>query len=143
MKFWRVDEPVAKKLVTVLKTEVRAPMIPVLARISVVEARPETAKFVVVAFVVVEFCAVKFCRVVELLARIFSERIFPIAAVLALKSVVEALPEIKRVVVVAFVVVELEAWKSVRVDEAVEIKPFVNTRVVEVACSPVASVRNG
>ena len=46
-------------------------------------------------------------------------------------------------VVVALVVVELEAKKLVRVEEAVEIKPLRNSRVVEVACSFVESLVKG
>jgi hypothetical protein len=54
VKFWRVVEPLNKALVKVAKSEVREPMMPVLARRLVVEARPETKRFVVVASVVVE-----------------------------------------------------------------------------------------
>jgi hypothetical protein len=42
VKFCSVEEPVTKRLETVLKTEVRKPMKPVLERIWVVEARLET-----------------------------------------------------------------------------------------------------
>ena len=45
--------------------------------------------------------------------------------------------------VVALVVVELVAIKSVSVDEAVETNPFKNAMVVEVDCSPVPKVTNG
>ena len=46
-------------------------------------------------------------------------------------------------VVVALVVVALVAKRSVMVDDAVEIKPFKNARVVEVACSLVESLVKG
>jgi hypothetical protein len=46
-------------------------------------------------------------------------------------------------VVVALVVVLLVMMASVRVDEAVEMKPSKNARVVEVAFSPVPRVVNG
>jgi hypothetical protein len=42
VKFWRVVDPLNKALVKVAKSEVREPMMPVLARRSVTEARPET-----------------------------------------------------------------------------------------------------
>lgn len=67
----------------------------------------------------------------------------PTFATLALSSVVEASPETARLVVVALVVVELAAVKLVRVDEAVERKPFRNASVVEVACSPEPSLVKG
>ena len=51
-------------------------------------------------------------------------------------------PEAK-VVEVALVVVPFVAIKFKRVEEAVEMKPLLNSRVVEVACSPVLRVRNG
>ena len=44
---------------------------------------------------------------------------------------------------VPLVVVALVARKLESVEEAVEMKPLLNSRVVEVACSPVARVRNG
>ena len=53
------------------------------------------------------------------------------------------MPVIAREVVVAFVVVDLVMMASVRVEEAVEMKPFKNARVVEVACSLVESLVNG
>ena len=75
----------------------------------------------------------------------------------AQKFVVERSPELKSVVVVALVVVEFVAvndWSVVepftrkvemfeRVEDAVEINPFKNARVVEVAFSPVPRVVNG
>ena len=67
----------------------------------------------------------------------------PKKALLERKLVVEARPEMKRLVVVALVVVELVAVKSVRVEDAVETKPFKKARVVEVACSPEERVVNG
>lgn len=45
--------------------------------------------------------------------------------------------------VVALVVVELVAVKVVRVEEAVETKPLLNSKVVEVAFSPVESLVKG
>ena len=48
-----------------------------------------------------------------------------------------------RVVDVALVVVEFTALKFVKVDDAVDTKPFWNTSVVDVACSPVPSVVKG
>jgi hypothetical protein len=50
---------------------------------------------------------------------------------------------VERVVVVAFVVVELLAVKLARVDDALETKPFPKTRVVEVDSSLVPSLVNG
>lgn len=47
------------------KTEERKPIKPALALSSVVEARPETKRLVLVALVAVAFVAVKFCKVVE------------------------------------------------------------------------------
>ena len=118
------------------------PKIAEFERICVVDARPETARLVEVALVVVELLATKVLRVVE-----------PVDQKLA----VLMRPELERVVVVALVVVLFVAvndWRVVepltsrvdtfeRVDEAVEINPFKNARVVEVAFSPEASVVNG
>ena len=42
MKFWRVEEPLVRKLVNVEKTEVRLPMLAIFERKLVVEARLET-----------------------------------------------------------------------------------------------------
>lgn len=67
----------------------------------------------------------------------------PMVAVLARSSVVEARPETARLVVVAFVVVELLAVKLVRVEDAVDKNPFKNASVVEVACSLDESFVNG
>ena len=50
---------------------------------------------------------------------------------------------IARFVVVAWVVVDLVMMASVRVDDAVEMKPCKKARVVEVAFSPVPRVVNG
>jgi len=50
----------------------------------------------------------------------------------------------KRLVAVAFVIkVVARVVEPVRVEEAVERKPFVNASVVEVAFSPVPKVVNG
>ena len=48
-----------------------------------------------------------------------------------------------KAVAVAFVVVLFEAVKFVSVEEALEMKPLPNWRVVEVDCSPVPRVTNG
>lgn len=71
----------------------------------------ETARLVVVACVPVAFWKVRFWRVVEPKARIFektpsAELINPTKPVLARISEVEASPDTKRLVVVAFVEVE-------------------------------------
>jgi hypothetical protein len=50
---------------------------------------------------------------------------------------------VARLVVVAEVPVAIVKVKLVRVEDAVERKPFWNERVVEVACSPVESLLNG
>ena len=101
----------------------KLPMLAVLARKLVVEARPETYRLVLVAFELVAFCAVKSCKVEEPVSR----RLLkvpkmpvrkPIKLVFALKSVVEARPETKRFVDVALVEVEFCAVKLVIVDEA-------------------------
>jgi hypothetical protein len=85
VKFWRVVEPLNKALVKVAKSEVREPMMPVLARRLVVEARPETWRSVEVALVATRLLAVREPRL----------------AVLERRSVVEARLEMKRLVVVA------------------------------------------
>ena len=54
----------------------------------------------------------------------------------------QTVPE-ANVVVVALVVVEFVAVKFWRVEEALEMKPLPNWRVVEVDCSPVPKVLNG
>ena len=67
-------------------------MMPVLERISVVDALPETNRLVVVEFVFVEFCAVKLFKVLEPLTMSeFVVRV-PTCAPLALRSVVDASP---------------------------------------------------
>jgi hypothetical protein len=58
-------------------------------------------------------------------------------------SIFETSEVIAKLVVVAAVPVALEKVKLVRVEEAVERKPFKNARVVEVAFSPVPSLVNG
>ena len=52
-------------------------------------------------------------------------------------------PVMARLVVVAEVPVALVKEKVERVEEAVEMKPLLNSRVVEVAFSPVESFTNG
>ena len=69
VRFCKVVEPLARILVRVWKPEVRLPIMPVFALKSVVEARPEIWREVVVALVPVAFVKVKFWRVVEALAR--------------------------------------------------------------------------
>ena len=61
---------------------------------------------------------------------------------MARKSVVDALVEMYKFVVVAEVPVAVEKLKSVSVEEAVDRNPFKNAKVVEVACSPVPSFVN-
>jgi hypothetical protein len=112
------------------------------------EVTEETARLVEVAAVVVACWPVKFWRVVEPLNKALvkvakSEVREPMMPVLARRSVVEALPETKRFVVVAEVPVALVNWKSVSVDEAVETKPLAKRMVVEVAFSPVPSLVKG
>ena len=59
---------------------------------------------------------------------------FPIAATFALKLVVEARPETKKSEEVAFCkVLEARIRRLFTVEEAVEIKPLLNSSVVEVA----------
>lgn len=82
----------------------------------VVEALREK-KFVLVALVVVEFEAVKAWRVVEPTCRVFVLVRNPMMPVFALRSVVEAKPEMLRFVLVAFVVVAVEAVNLWRVVE--------------------------
>jgi hypothetical protein len=98
--------------------------------------------------VVVAWLAVKFWRVVEPLNKALVKEAKievrePMMPVLALKSVVEALPDTKRLVVVASVASKEVTVVEARVDEAVERKPFWKERVVEVAFSPVPSLVNG
>jgi hypothetical protein len=112
------------------------------------EVTEETARLVEVAAVVVACWPVKFWRVVDPLNKALvkvakSEVREPMMPVLARRSVVEALPETKRFVVVAEVPVALVNWKSVSVDEAVETKPLAKRMVVEVAFSPVPSLVKG
>jgi len=83
---------------------------------------------VVVALVVVEFIAVKDWKVEEPVAQKFR---------------VLRRPELESVVEVAEVVVERVINASESVDDAVEINPLLNSSVVEVAFSPVASFTNG
>ena len=54
VKFWRVEEALARMLVEVSEPEVRVPMVAVLERKSVEEVRPETYKEVLVALEEVE-----------------------------------------------------------------------------------------
>lgn len=96
------------------------------------------AKPVVVELVVVLFPAVKFWRVEEPLTR----RLPRVAREELLKLVLERVVE-KKLVVVAAVPVARVKVKLVRVDEALERKPFWRARVVEVEFSPVPKVVNG
>ena len=101
VRFWRVVEPLFNKPQLVIK-----PNIPVLARRLVVEARPETKRFVVVALVPVAFWKVKFWSVVEPLSKRLVSVLAPALKTEAKRFVVEAVIA-KKLVVVAFVVVEL------------------------------------
>ena len=118
-----------------------------------------------VALVVVPFRAVKLVRVDEaferkplLKAMVVPVAFSPVPRVVNGKAKVEP-PDTGHVVLhvspvrhkvvtanvveVALVVVPLTALKLVRVDDAVDTKPFWNTRVVDVACSPEPSVVKG
>lgn len=114
----------------------------------ILESRPVIEKLVVVAWAVVAFVAVKFWKVDELLTsklviELKTEVSEPIKPVLARTIVVDAIPETKREVEVALVVVALVAMKVERVEDAVETKPLLNSRVVVVAFSPVPSLVKG
>ncbi len=90
---------------------VRAPIAPLEKAYGICPERFVTARLVVVAWVEVELVAVKFCRVVEPLNNAFvkvarSEVRLPMMPVLARRSVVLALLEMKRSVAVAFCKVE-------------------------------------
>lgn len=58
-----------------------------------------------------------------------------------MRAVVEAMPEIDRLVVVAFVVVELMTLRAVMVEEALEISPAVNWIKVEVELPSAVGVK--
>ena len=62
-----------------------------------------------------------------------SEDVIPVTERFALEKLVE----------VALVVVALVAMNEDSVEEAIDINPLRNSRVVEVACSPVPNFTNG
>mgnify|MGYP003431385570 CR=1 FL=1 len=72
----------------------------------------------------------------------FTSKLPSVAKLEFLKFVLKRVVE-KKFEVVAWVPVASEKVKLVRVDDAVERKPFWNTKVVEVAFSPVPSVVHG
>jgi hypothetical protein len=135
-----------------------------LEAISVFGDKEETARFVVVAEVPVAFWKVKVVRVEEAFETkppakpmVVEVACSPVPSLVKGQGKEEApetgqevrqsperqmVPEAK-VVVVALVVVELEAVKFVRVDEALERKPPINSKTVEVACSPPACLVKG
>lgn len=139
VKSCRVEEAVARRFERVERPEI----------LSVVPKRFVEKRFVEVAAVVVERRML--LKTFEPVKALLSERSVeeaeplppqpiqlptvrvPMVAVLARISVVEARPETKRLVVVAFVVVERSAMKPpVKVELAVEMNPLKNPNVVEV-----------
>jgi hypothetical protein len=150
--------------VAVWKTEVRKPITPVFDRRFVVEARLETYKSVEVAEVVVALVAVKRVSVDEavetkplLNSRVVEVAFSPLESFTngkenppaeatgqaLLQSPAKQIVSEAKLVEVALVVVALVATNLVKVEDAVETKPLLNSRVVEVACSPELSAVNG
>ena len=118
VKFCKVEEPSERRFPTVVRPEA----------LRVVPKMLVEKRFVVVACVPVALTKVRFWRVEELLTRRF-----PTVARPELLSVVPKILVEKKLVVVACVVVERSAINPpVKVEEAVEIKPFKKPRVVEV-----------
>ncbi len=147
VKFWRVEEPLARKLLAVMRAvDVRLPPLPVVKNRLVDEA-VVAKKLVVVAEVPVAVVNVKFCKVDEaLMSRLLAVRVpvrvsLPPLLVVKKKFEVEAFVE-KKLVVVALVPVALTKVKFCKVVEALAKKLFAVTRAVEVRLPPEAVVKN-
>ena len=135
VKFWRVDEALAKRLVKVPRPEeVKLPPVPVVKNKLVVEAVVEKRE-VEVALELVELTAVKFCKVEEPLTKRLTKVAEP-AEREAENRLVEEAVVLKRLVVVAFVPVAL-----VKVNFCKVVEPTTNKSpavlMVEVAVPPI------
>jgi hypothetical protein len=119
--------------VAVKATETREPMLAVLARKSVVEARPEAKIFVVVALVPVAFMKVKFWSVDEAFTKRLVRVLAPAFRKLVKRLVLEAFVA-KRFVEVALVVVALALVRLVIVEEALTTAPATLAKAADEIC---------
>lgn len=133
VRFWRVEEELVRMFKKVPNPdEVKLPPVPVVKK-RLVELAVVAKRLVEVELEVVELVAVNLWRVVEPETRRSPLELMVVVAVPPIRSWLPVKIEEKKFVVVASVVVERLAKKPpVKVELAVEMKPWKKPRVVEV-----------